>query len=147
MEAKSRRGAIQSSPQTLPGLYFSSPLLHLLSLAPSGLLLGLSPLSAFRHHTLLHSPPPNILSPVHLGPISFPPSHIPPLWGPDQTKCAGNRKFAIPSLIRYSCPQFPQTIFPSMTSVSSSKVCRFRIVFSSSSSSCDSKAAFFVGFW
>ena len=42
-------------------------------------------------------------------------------------KWPGSKKFAIPSLIRYSCPQLPHTSFPSRTSVSSSRVCRSRI--------------------
>ena len=38
----------------------------------------------------------------------------------------------MPSLILYSCPQLPQTSFPSLTDVSRRRVCRSRIVFSSS---------------
>lgn len=41
-----------------------------------------------------------------------------------QTKCPGNKKFATPSLTAYSCPQLPQTSFPSCIQVSNSTRCR-----------------------
>ena len=47
------------------------------------------------------------------------------------TKCAGNKKFAMPSLTAYSCPQFPHTSFPLTICVSNNSVCNF---FKSSSS-------------
>ncbi len=50
-------------------------------------------------------------------------------------KWFGSKKFAIPSLIAYSCPQFSHSNFPSVTCVSSSNVCRSFNTFSSVSKS------------
>lgn len=54
--------------------------------------------------------------------------------GSDSPRWLGSKKFAIPSLILYSCPQFPHTSFPSRTSVSRRRVCNSRSVFSSAGS-------------
>lgn len=76
-------------------------------------------------------PPAPGLSPPSLP--SATPSTVRYFASHSHTRWLGSKKFAIPSLILYSCPQFPHTSFPSFTSVSSSSVCRSRRVFSSSS--------------
>lgn len=50
------------------------------------------------------------------------------------TKCAGSKKFATPSLTAYSCPQLPQTSFPSLIHVSSNTRCRSLAVWLGTSS-------------
>lgn len=52
-----------------------------------------------------------------------------------QTKWFGSKKFGIPSLIWYSCWQFPQTSFPSLICVSINRLCNSFSIFSSPSSS------------
>ena len=67
-------------------------------------------------------------SPIH-------PANPSPKYRTAQTRWFGSKKFAIPSLTRYSCPQFPHTSIPSLTLVSNNSVCSSLIIFSSFSSS------------
>lgn len=104
---------------------------------PCAFLSCASPLSDFLHwvSTTLFFPSPRLPS-LHpqnstlLISITIPIQSSPPS---PQTKCDGSRKFAIPSLIKYSCPQFAQTNFPFAIVVSISSACRSFIVCDSSS--------------
>lgn len=85
---------------------------------PASLILAPPPVS----HS--HSPAGPRMRSIKLLPTATPQGNS-PRW-------LGSKKFAIPSLILYSCPQLPHTSLPSITSVCRSRVCKSRSVFSSS---------------